>query len=221
MENARKKVIELWSGEFGNAYTDRNIIESLDAWNNSYKERLGISRLEIFREFLNEIPRDAKILEVGCNVGYQLMGLKQLGFRKLYGIDINSSALRIAKKMDAEIDYLCGDVFDIPFKDAYFDVVIFSGLLVLLPPETLDDALSEIVRCTKKFIFGHEYYADQVTPIHYRGHYIWKLNFVEKFLSLFSDIRIVKEKRYSYLTEKEKGNIDTVFLLWRADDANV
>lgn len=215
MENTEKKVAEAWSGEFGNAYTDRNLVKNLDDWNYGYKERFGVTRLDMFREFFGDIQKEARILEVGCNVGYQLIGLKQLGFRNLYGVEINAYALRKAREIEQDISYLQGDVFDLPFKDRYFDLVFFSGLLVLLPPETLDNAIQEIARCTRKYMFGHEYYSDTLTPIPYRGSYIWKMNFVERMLSALPDFKLKKEVRYPYLSEKEQGNVDTVFLIER------
>ena len=64
------KQIREWRGDFGREYTDRNTLDpaALDLlWQNNY----GVTRTALNRKFLEGIPKDAKILEVGCNVGNQ------------------------------------------------------------------------------------------------------------------------------------------------------
>ena len=69
--------IENWESEFGRQYTDRNslTLEGLDAL---YRKNYGITRREINERFLADVPRDARILEVGCNEGNQLCMLHDM-----------------------------------------------------------------------------------------------------------------------------------------------
>src|SRR2546423_782821 len=76
VETAQTRV---WQGEFGRAYTDRNTLETtqLDSlWTRNY----GVSRSAINGTFLEGIPRSARFLEVGCNVGNQLLLLQSQGY---------------------------------------------------------------------------------------------------------------------------------------------
>ena len=42
---------------------------------------------ELNQRFLADIPRNARILEVGCNEGNQLCALQEMGFQNLYWIE--------------------------------------------------------------------------------------------------------------------------------------
>ena len=72
--------------------------------------------------------------------------------------------------------------------------------------------MKEIYRCTKKYIWGFEYYADDYTEIRYRGKkdMLWKTNFPKLYLKYFKDLDLVKEKKLKYL---EGENTDVMFLL--------
>jgi hypothetical protein len=66
---------EVWNGEFGKKYTDRNIMLP-DELDQLCIDNYGISRTELNKEVLSDLYVDS-ILEVGCNVGNQLLLLKK------------------------------------------------------------------------------------------------------------------------------------------------
>ena len=72
-----------------------------------------------------------------------------------------------------------------------------------------------MVRVSKKFIWGFEYYAEQPTQIKYRGHdgFMWKMDYAEKFKEINSGLKTVKKEILPYLSEAHKGNSDCMFLL--------
>lgn len=200
-----------WGGEFGSAYTDRFALEidELQAW---YQKHLGITRTELNLEIIGDLNRSIRILEVGSNIGNQLLCLKLIGFQSLYDIDIQRQAVELSKSRAKEIDIIQGSAFDIPFKDSFFDLVFTSGVLIHIAPQDIKEALKEIYRCTKKYIWGYEYYADSYMEVSYRGNreLLWKTNFAKLYLDTFSDLKLVKEKKVKYL---ENDNIDAMFLL--------
>ena len=200
-----------WGGEFGSAYTDRFALEidELQAW---YQKHLGITRTELNLEIIGDLNRSIRILEVGSNIGNQLLCLKLIGFQSLYGIDIQRHAVELSKSRAEEVDIIQGSAFDIPFKDSFFDLVFTSGVLIHIAPQDIKEALKEIYRCTKKYIWGYEYYADSYMEVEYRGNreLLWKTNFAKLYLDTFSDLKLVKEKKVKYL---ENDNIDAMFLL--------
>ncbi len=153
-----------------------------------------------------------RILEVGSNVGNQLLSLQRMGFGALYGIELQSYAVEISKSKSKNINIIQGDASDIPFKDGYFDMVFTSGVLIHIDPNNLPCVLREIHRCTKKYIFGFEYYSDETKDIPYRGksNLLWKADFAKKYVDLFNDLTLVKEERIKYLGNE---NIDAMFLL--------
>lgn len=204
-----------WMGTFGKEYTDRNTF-ALEEMDKLYKRQYGVSDTELNQEFVGQLDRSIRILEVGSNIGNKLLNLQRMRFENLYGIEINAYAIEQAKANTKDINIIRGSAFDIPFKDGYFDMVFTSGLLIHIAPTDIKDVLKEIHRCSKKYIWGFEYYADTYTEIQYREHnkLMWKTDFVRLYLDQFEDLELIKEKRLKYL---DNENVDTMFLIRKRD----
>ena len=203
--------IKEWTGKFGEEYTDRNTLNLVELDELSHN-KTGFSRTEQINEFLSDLGLN-NILEVGSNVGNQLLLLQKNGFKNLNGIEINWYAVEKAKERTKEINIIQGSAFDIPFKDAYFDLIFTSGVLIHISPQDINRVLDEIYRCSKKYIWGSEYFATEYAQVNYRGHdeLLWKTNFAELYLDRFPNLQLVKEKKYSYLEDEKL--VDQVFLL--------
>jgi len=210
-DNAKTVQAQVWAGEFGRAYTDRNTldVEDLNAlWSANY----GITRREINQVFLQDIRKNASFLEVGCNVGNQLLQLQELGYGNLSAVEIQSYAVEIAKSRVSKVAIRQGSALALPYGNDSFDVVFTSGVLIHVAPEDLPRAMEEIHRCAKTYIWGAEYYAPDVTQVNYRGHekLLWKMDYARRYLECFKDLELVRERHLTYL---ENPNIDSVFLL--------
>jgi len=203
-----------WSGDFGKNYTDRNSRQN-DEFNKIYQTWYGIARTKMNQDFLGCLPRDFRILEVGCNTGMQLGCLKSMGFTSLYGIELQDYAVQKAKEYTEGINIIQGSAFDIPFKDNFFDLVFTSGVLIHIEPNNLSKVFAEMDRCSNKYIWGFEYYAENTTSINYRGNegFLWKANYGKLMRDQFKNLSLVKEELYSYITDAEKGNVDFMYLL--------
>jgi ubiquinone/menaquinone biosynthesis C-methylase UbiE len=118
--------IRTWVGDFGREYTDRNTQTPAEL-DEFYRRTFGITRAELNQKFLSEIPRHARILEVGCNIGTQLLVLQQMGFHNLFGIEIQSYALERAKERISDAVLTQASVLAVPYPDRYFDLVFTSG----------------------------------------------------------------------------------------------
>ena len=205
--------ISEWTGSFGREYTDRNTFTpaELDAL---YDRNYGITRRELNRRFLEGIPSCAHILEVGCNVGNQLLVLEEMGFTNLYGIEIQSYALELARSRVPDVKFTQASVLAIPYPDQNFDLVFTSGVLIHIAPTDVPVALAEIHRCAKTWVWGSEYYAPRMTEVSYRGYdsLLWKTDYAQLYVERFPDLELVSEQRLRYL---ENENVDTMFLLRR------
>jgi len=206
------KQMEEWAGSFGKEYTDRNAL-SLPGMELLYQERYGITRTEMNSKFIGDFDGDMKVLEVGSNIGNQLLCLQKAGFANLYGIELQPSAVELSKSRTKGINIIRGSAFDIPFKDNFFDLVFTSGLLIHIAPEDITVVLDEIYRCTKRYIWCFEYYSDVYTQIDYRRHtdLLWKANFSKLLLDRFKNLRLVRENHFKWLDND--NNIDFMFLL--------
>jgi pseudaminic acid biosynthesis-associated methylase len=210
MENKQNK---FWKGDFGVEYTERCCL-SIEEWDKYYLNNFGIKRSEINVEFIGSIHKDSKILEVGSNVGLELTGIQRMGFHNLFGIDIQPFAVEKSKEVTKNINIICASGFDIPFKDDYFDIVYTTGVLIHIAPENIDKIMDEIYRCSKKYIWGFEYFAESYTSINYRGNedFLWKANFADLYLKRFKDLKLTKKKIFHYINS-DSGNKDCMFLL--------
>lgn len=198
---------KLWRGNFGEQYTERNTFASLEEFNQIYVDRFGLTKAELIQRSLGDlIYNDARILEVGANVGYQLLNLQKAGFKRLFGVEIQREAIEKGKAYHKNIDIVEGTALDVPFKDEFFDLVFTETLLIHISPNNLNKALDEIYRCTRKFIWGFEYFSELDIEVEYHGHaqMVWKANFSQKFLRRFPDLDLIKEERLRYLNERDK-----------------
>jgi pseudaminic acid biosynthesis-associated methylase len=205
--------IRTWVGDFGREYTDRNTQTPAEL-DEFYRRTFGITRTELNQKFLSEIPRHARILEVGCNIGTQLLVLQQMGFHNLFGIEIQSYALERAKERISDAVLTQASVLAVPYPDRYFDLVFTSGVLIHIAPADLPAAMDEIHRSAKQWIWGFEYYAPKMTEVAYRGHeaLLWKTDYARSYLERFHELELVREDRIRYI---DNDNVDTAFLLHR------
>ena len=200
-----------WKNEFGNSYLKRNSF-TLKELDELYLHNYGISRSKLNSEFLGPLDRSSRILEIGCNIGNQLKLLQVMGFRDLWGIDILDEAIDVAKQNTNKINIIKSSAFDIPFKDNFFDIVYTSGVLIHIHPRKLDLVIDRMFHLTRKYIWCFEYYSETNVELEYRGKkgLLWKNDFLKLFTEKFSNLRIIKEKKISYL---DNNNIDIMFLL--------
>ena len=208
---AGSKQNRAWAGEFGRAYTDRNpqTPEDLDALS---MRNFGVSRTALNQEFLGGIGRNIPILEVGANVGAQLAALRQMGFSRLYGVELQFYALQMGKKRHPRTPVVQGSAFDLPFPTGAFELVFTSGVLIHLAPTMLQRAMSEICRCSRRYVWGWEYFAPEHVAIAYRGEsgLMWKGDFAAMYAAHQPTMGLVREKRLKYI---KNDNVDTMFLL--------
>lgn len=211
--STQTKQAKFWSGTFAKGYLRRNLFDSKEL-DRDYVATYGVTRTSLNKEFLKSIPKNARILEVGSNVGNILLSLQKLGYKNLYGIELNPKIVELARRRLSGIHIIQGDALDIPFKDNFFDLVFTSDVLIHIAPHNIKKALQEIGRCTKKYIWGFEYYAPTYTEIPYRGNrnVLWKTDFPALYFSMFGKtMKLVKKKFYPWVGAPHL--LDCMFLL--------
>lgn len=106
--------------------------------NYSKEEREQIFAAELTRyrflgleEFL---PR-ARIIDVGCGTGHRVIPIaKHFGVKEYVGLDHSTASLSVAKALAEELNFkqatlVEGDIFNLPYPDEAFDIVISQGVL--------------------------------------------------------------------------------------------
>jgi len=144
-----------WEGKFGNEYTKRN------------KDAPDRSR---FWDLVLKTYRPKTVLEVGCNVGFNVGAIAHLEKDiRVWGVDINEQALRVMHQKHPMVSGGWATIFDMPFKDRAFDLVFTVGLLIHIKPKDLPDAIRETWRVTGETLLVAEYYSEDFQEIPYRG----------------------------------------------------
>ncbi len=209
----RTKQEEFWSNEFGQEYSDRNSWQSDSDWDQFYIDTWGKTKLEINDMVMSELPKDIRILEVGCNIGQQLRGFQRMGFENLYGLELQHYAVEKAKENTKGINIIQGSGFDLPFKDGFFDLVCTNGVLIHIAPQDHEKFMKEVNRCSSKYVMGWEYFAEEVTDINYRGNagFLWKADFAKIYQSVNPELKVVAKNQVPYVGQPE--NKDEIFLL--------
>lgn len=201
---------EFWKGDFSKGYLERNLFTPTKL-DKSYRVKFGVTRRAMNEEFLGTLPKDIRILEVGANFGGQLQLLRDMGFTNLYGVEIAPGIADFGRKTVRGINLIEGNALDLPFKDGFFDLVFTSGVLIHIAPKDRAKAMREIARCSKKYIWGFEYFAPTSKEIIYRGHKdrLWKANFPALYQKEVPTLKLMKQKIYQYVGET---NEDVMFL---------
>ncbi|HSD98592.1 MAG TPA: class I SAM-dependent methyltransferase [Patescibacteria group bacterium] len=103
----------------------------------------------VFR-LLKLVP-NGSILDVGCGEGFTLHKLQEAHIgKKLEGIEYQEKAIKLGKKQYPDLLIKQGSIYELPYKDSAFDLVLCTEVL-----EHMEDpkkALAELVRVSKKYI---------------------------------------------------------------------
>lgn len=125
---------------------------------NDYILTLGYDETaEYLQNIADTLPRDIRILDLGCGGGRHLHLLSKMGFNNLTGLDLSSYGLKIAKENIPEINAIHGDITRLPFNDNEFDLILMVGIFYEIDDVNLHyKSFSEIKRVLKReglFIF--------------------------------------------------------------------
>lgn len=178
------KQVNIWRGKFGNAYTDRNVVDPSE-------------KKPIFKKMFGGLGLKS-VLEVGCNRGHNLIALADLfGFEPV-GVEPNPYARRKARLADPRISVIEGTIFDLPFQDKSFDLAFTSGVLIHIRKADLPRAIRELHRVSRRYLLCCEYYDEKETRIPYRGHgeLLWKRDFKSHFLKEFPRLKVRRSGHY-------------------------
>src|SRR5690349_9698668 len=151
-----ERLEQLWKGDFGDAYTQRN-------------SAAADRRKPFWDALFSDFPC-CRVLEVGCNLGANLRWVStNVAAHEVYGVDINESALAQLRGTIPSVNPVWGRARELPFRDRYFDMVFTMGVLIHQPPEALPIVMSEIVRCSRKYVLAGEYFSETPVDVAYRG----------------------------------------------------
>jgi pseudaminic acid biosynthesis-associated methylase len=147
---------QLWAGEFGGAYIERN--------------RVLDERRSIFWTDLISTWGIRSVLEIGCGQGGNLKPIASLvDPTDVWGVDVNEDALALARLHAPGANVVVSRARRLPFRDGLVDLSFTVCVLIHQPDTTLPVVMAEIVRCSSRFVLWAEYHAATTEEVPYHG----------------------------------------------------
>jgi len=169
------------------------------------------SSLNYFLKF--NIPKNARILDVGCGYGSLIYNIYKRGYKNTLGIEVNKKKIRKSGKaypqLSKKIKYYSGDI--IPFNEESFDAVLMFDVIEHIP-KVNKFLKEEVYRVLKKggiFIFQtpNKYINIPWEIINKRSFTKWKVNHCSLQTNK-SLMNLLKESNFNNITI-QKNNIIT------------
>jgi len=101
------------------------------------------------------------LLDVGCAAGHYLRSLRRVDENISYtGVDATAYYIELARKAFPDAEFEVGDIFDLPFDDDSYDIVINNNVIHHLPPPPTK-AFSELIRVARKHVIIRAVFGDR------------------------------------------------------------
>lgn len=124
---------------------------------------------EAFLKQIDEELKPSSVLEVGCGYGRLLAFWGNRGT----GVDFGVSQIAEAKRRELRAEV--ANALSLPFPDNSFDLVYTFGVLMHIPPASIDQVRNELMRVSKQWILNIE--CLNVTPVMFGyDHAAWYRN---------------------------------------------
>lgn len=121
-----------------------------------HKTRNPVGRV-FLNNFLSTVVKTTKpliinsVLDVGCGEGFTLDRLQKDKIGKSYeGLEYSKDAIELGKKLYPKLHIRFGDIYELPYAENSFDLVICTEVLEHL--ENPRKALRELIRVSNKYI---------------------------------------------------------------------
>ena len=178
-----------WAGKFGDEYISRN------------KSRNQISaNVALWTEILSHIDKVDSFFELGCNIGLNLLALKEINPSfKLGGVEINRQAYQIAKKSNFGEVILDSILNPLPKKS--YDLCFTSGVLIHINPLELSKVYNNLIQKSKKYVVVIENYNPFPTEVIYRKNKdkLFKRDFAGELIDKYR----LKLKAYGFVYHRD------------------
>ena len=133
---------------------------------NKFTENNESNYNEEFAKFIRDLAtslRCQSVLEVGCNIGNDLMLFTDT--IDVHGIDLNDNAIKKAKEKHPSFKFQKSAVIEIPYPDASMDFVFTHNVLNYVSDEEIPQAVKELFRVSNKYIINCESFEENESSI--------------------------------------------------------
>lgn len=155
-----------------------------------------VGRSHVLLLLMEDVPKDARVLEIGCGVGRNLAYLADHGYTNLEGVEINTHAVDLLRKTYPQLDDTVvhvGAAEDIlPTLDGPYGLVFTVAVLTMIHPDSIN-IWDEICRLTDDVLA-----IEIAQPVNASRHYPHDLPalFGERGLTLESSTILANEPEF-------------------------
>ena len=134
--------------------TTQCVLQTIDVYERSAKECLARwsqrrhRRPPLLVEWLQRLPADARLLDLGCGGGQDAGDLGQRGYR-VVGLDRTSALLSAGRRRYRALPLVRADIRDLPFQAMSFDGLWAAASLMHLPKPDARRILTDLCRLVR------------------------------------------------------------------------
>jgi ubiquinone/menaquinone biosynthesis C-methylase UbiE len=162
-----------------------------------YTDEFIYGRYQMFEEIdtiLAQLPKGAKVLDLGCGTGHFSSYIKSLGY-DVTGLDPSTKMLNYARENFPDIIFVEGYSNDLPFEENTFDLIISIEVLRYLDTQIVIESYKDMHRTLKP---GGKIFITHVNTLATEGYFIFY--HLKKIAHTFKG----KEYHSSYFTSAQK-----------------
>lgn len=171
-----------WRGAFGDEYTLRN-----------RDLRCVAANTALFADALRRASAISSVLELGPNIGLNLLALRQLlPEARLAGVEINARAAHELERNVPGVELHLDSILQVQLESTW-DLVLTKGVLIHIAPDQLPLVYSLMHHSASRYLLVAEYYNPTPVEVLYRGHAhkLFKRDFAGEIMTSFPDLRLV------------------------------
>lgn len=174
--------------------SDKDWVDDAPNWIESYVLSVDHPHRQLIISELEKIIPLNQLLEIGCNVGSNLLKIRQsFPWLELAGIDINKKCINKAKKYLGNEVLKVANYHSIPFADKSFDVVLADAVLMYSKPKDIGRAMNEIGRVSRYAVVIVDRFDKSKQGI--RSGHVWARNYSTLLKNLGYKVKMIKIKK--------------------------
>jgi len=142
------------------------------------------------------------VLDLGCYLGDFTARLREVGFKKIVGVDISTEAIKYARQRHPETTFIASDIIDLKFKSE-FDMVVASGVLNF--NHLTEEEYLKVVSKIRGFLHDGGYLIVQDPMSAMKDREEFALKELDRYFQLIHCLESTKFGEYAYEGRREHG----------------
>lgn len=124
--------------------------DTVDMWADDWYQ--NTTMLPFLNSVKNMLFSNARVLDLGCNCGYETRRMKDLGLDSV-GLDFSDKSINLAKEKNPDINFVCDDMLnDLSYLGKFDGVVAIASIIHIS-----EDKLELCFKRRRIFVYGSSY----------------------------------------------------------------